>query len=150
MSFVSDLFSGLTGFRDHLITTAEEAAAPVLAAVESHLARLEPLVRNNILAAEDEGRAILHELYGKVVTEVKQEAETPAEPAPAPAPEPTETSTVAEPAPATPSADAVPEAATVDPTPAPSTTEAASSTPSSETSTASSAATTDATPAASA
>lgn len=128
MSFVTDLFSGLTGFRDHLVTTAEEAAAPVLAAVESHLARLEPLVRANILAAEDEGRAILHELYGSVVSEVKTEVESPA---PAPAAEPTETSATAEPAPATPSADAVPEAAAADPTQAPSTTTEASSAPSS-------------------
>jgi len=112
MSFASDLFSGLTGFRDHLAASVLEEAKPVLAAVEAHLARLEPLVRGNILAAEEEGKAILHELYGSLVKDVQTAVSAPAvapvaEPTPQPAPE-----------------AAVPVA--VDPTPAPSTTEASS------------------------
>lgn len=84
MSFATDLLSGLTGFRDHLVTAAEKAAEPVLAAVEGHLSRLAPLVHTNVLAAEAEARSILHELYGSVEAEVKAEVETPAaEPAPA-------------------------------------------------------------------
>lgn len=124
MSFATDLLSGLTGFRDHLVTTAEELAKPALAAVEGHLARLEPLVRTNILAAEDEAKVILHELYGSLVSEVKTEVATPL---PAATPAPVETPA---PAPvAEPVAPAAPVAA--DPTPAPSTTTEASSAPSS-------------------
>lgn len=118
MGFATDLLSGLTGFRDHLVNTAEEAARPALAAVEAHLSRLLPLVHTNVLAAEDEARAILHELYGNLAAEVKAElAAAPAEPAPAPAP------VAAQPA------EPAPVAA--DPTPAPSTTAEASSAPSS-------------------
>jgi hypothetical protein len=139
MSFASDLFSGLSGFRDHLVQTVEAEAKPALAAVEAHLARLEPLVRSNILAAEDEGKAILHELYGSLVKEVQAEVASPIDTtADAPAP-------VAQaPAPVAAPVESAPAAA--DPTQAPESTEA-SSAPSSTTSDASSIAATD-TPAA--
>jgi len=144
MSFASDLFSGLTGFRDHLVANVESAAGPVVAAVEGHLARLEPLVRSNILGAEDEAKAILHELYGSVVGEVKAEVATPL-PAEAPAaPAVPETSTATEPAPAeTPQPTEAAAPVAVDPTPAPESTEA-SSAPSSTTSDTSSTPSTDA------
>jgi len=125
MSFATDLFSGLTGFRDHLAASVEEAAKPALAAVEGHLGRLAPIVHTNILAAEDEAKAILHELYGSLVAAAKTELGVQDTPAPAPAPAP-----VAEPAPAAPVTEAP---AAADPTAAPSTTEessAPSSTPS--------------------
>ena len=128
MSFATDLFSGLTGFRDHLIANVEQAAGPALAAVEAHLARLEPLVRSNVLAAEDEAKAILHELYSSVVGEVKAEVSAPVAPA-APAPAPVVET--AAPVPAEPVAAPV----AADPTPAPSTTVEASSAPSSTPST---------------
>lgn len=88
MSFATDLLSGLTGFRDHLVTSVEKAAEPVLAAVEGHIERLVPLVHTNVLGAEAEARSILHELYSAVAGEVKAEVTPAAEPAPAPVEEP--------------------------------------------------------------
>jgi hypothetical protein len=59
MSFASDLFSGLAGFRDHLA----EIASPLVSAVESDLAKLSPVIATNALQAEQVAKEILHNLY---------------------------------------------------------------------------------------
>lgn len=140
MSFATDLLSGLTGFRDHLVNTAEEAAKPALAAVEAHIGRLLPLVETNVLAAEDEAKAILHELYGNLAGDVQAELSS--------APPPTSSASAgsAAVAPAVVESDAQPTVAAepgpevtvpadsgvhVDPTAAPGTTTEGSSAPSS-------------------
>lgn len=144
MSFATDLLSGLTGFRDHLVATLEQEAKPALEAVQAHINRLLPLVHTNVLAAEDEAKAILHELYGSLAGEVKQELTTAPPPTSSAssgsaAVAPTVVESDAQPAPAQPTvvSESGPEISAptssgsiVDPTPAPSTTTEASSAPS--------------------
>lgn len=123
MSFASDLFSGLAGFRDHLA----EIASPLVGVVEADMAKLSTLLVQDVHQAEQVAKDILHGLYSKAV-EPEQPAE-PAAPAPvaapvaeAPAPAPAEP-VHAEAAPvAAPGAEPVAEAAPVVAEPEPPTT----------------------------
>lgn len=133
MSFASDLFSGLAGFRDHLA----EVGSELVHAVEADLAKLAPVIATNVLHAEEVAKGILHDLYnaataGAPAAPVPANAQAPgdlsasqpvppaepapeppvvAEPAPVPAPEPVPAAPV-ESAPVVESAPAEPPTAT--------------------------------------
>lgn len=59
MSFAADLFSGLAGFRDHLAAEL----SPLVGVVEADLAKLGPLVAQDVRQAEQVAKEILHGLY---------------------------------------------------------------------------------------
>jgi hypothetical protein len=140
MSLADSTVSALKAFAIEVGTWTNQGS---LKSIGDHIATIENAAAQDVHAGETAAKAVWAELYGAFHGhDTEPLAEAPA--APAPAVEPV----VAAPLPPVGGTDATPRPTVVasapvavDPTPAPSTTEAVSSAPSSETSTASSTAT---------